>query len=88
MEFLDRGATINPQRYAQILKKAKEVKTKNSKNSAKQEDESSTLPADNARPHNSLFFLILPSPDLAPCDFHTFGPLKDALRGRRFVDDV
>jgi histone-lysine N-methyltransferase SETMAR len=27
------------------------------------------------------------SPDLAPSDFHLFGPLKDALRGRRFADD-
>jgi len=26
------------------------------------------------------------SPDLAPYDFHLFGPLKDALRGRRFAD--
>jgi hypothetical protein len=30
------------------------------------------------------------SPDLAPSDFHLFGPLKEALRGRRFPcdDDV
>ena len=29
------------------------------------------------------------SPDLAPSDFHFFGPLKNALRGRRFsCDDV
>ena len=27
------------------------------------------------------------SPDLAPSDFHLFGPLKDALRGTRFDDD-
>ena len=27
------------------------------------------------------------SPDLAPSDFHLFGPLKDALRGTRFEDD-
>jgi histone-lysine N-methyltransferase SETMAR len=26
-------------------------------------------------------------PDLAPSDFHLIGPLKDALRGRRFADD-
>ena len=25
--------------------------------------------------------------DLAPSDFHPFGPLKDALRGTRFEDD-
>ena len=27
------------------------------------------------------------SPDLAPSDFHLFGPLKEALRGRRFSCD-
>jgi len=29
-------------------------------------------------------------PDLVPSDFHLFGPLKNALRGRRFscADDV
>ena len=31
---------------------------------------------------------ILPySPDLAPSDFHLFGPLKDSLCGTRFEDD-
>ena len=28
------------------------------------------------------------SPDLAPSDFHLFGPLKEALRGRFASDDV
>jgi hypothetical protein len=27
------------------------------------------------------------SPELDPSDFHPFGPLKNALRGRRFADD-
>jgi histone-lysine N-methyltransferase SETMAR len=27
------------------------------------------------------------SSELAPSDFHLFGPLKDAVRGRRFADD-
>jgi histone-lysine N-methyltransferase SETMAR len=27
------------------------------------------------------------SPDLAPSDFHLYGPLKQALRGRRFSSD-
>jgi histone-lysine N-methyltransferase SETMAR len=55
---------------------------------------------DNARRHTSLrtqeaitkFGWTMPphpsySPDLAPSDFHLFGPLKDALRGARFEDD-
>jgi hypothetical protein len=35
------------------------------------------------------FFLSHPvcSPNLAPSDFHLFGPLKDALRERRLADD-
>ena len=28
------------------------------------------------------------SPDLAPSDFHLFGPLKNALRGRFAADEV
>jgi hypothetical protein len=27
------------------------------------------------------------SPDLAPSDFHLFGALKDAIRGKRFGSD-
>jgi len=55
---------------------------------------------DNARPHISLRtqeaiakfgWNVLPhppySPDVAPSDFHLFGPLKDALRATRFEDD-
>ena len=54
----------------------------------------------NARPHSvnatqecieklKLEQLILPahSPDLAPSDFHMFGPMKEALRGQQFDDD-
>jgi len=55
---------------------------------------------DNARPHTAhltintirqLNWEVLEhpaySPDLAPSDFHLFGPLKNALRGRRFAAD-
>jgi len=55
---------------------------------------------DNAHHHTSLrteeaitkfVWTMLPnpsySPDLAPSDFHLFGPLKDALRGTRLEDD-
>jgi len=27
------------------------------------------------------------SPDLAPSDFHLFGPMKEYLRGQKFADD-
>jgi histone-lysine N-methyltransferase SETMAR len=55
---------------------------------------------DNARPHKTaataetirkLKFELLPhtaySSDLAPSDYHIFGPLKDALRGLRLENE-
>lgn len=58
------------------------------------------LQHDNARPHTAratvatitdLKFECLPhppySPDLAPSDFHLFGPLKEAMGGRKFHSD-
>jgi hypothetical protein len=54
----------------------------------------------NAHPHTTahtmdtvraLKFEVLKhlpySPDLAPSDFHLFGPMKDHLRGQKFADD-
>jgi len=35
----------------------------------------------------TLLLLLHYSPDLAPSDFHLFGPLKDAFRGCRFAND-
>ena len=55
---------------------------------------------DNARPQTAahkvetlqkLKFAVLAhplySPDLALSDYHLFGPLKEALKGRRFTSD-
>ena len=55
---------------------------------------------DNGRPHtaaqtvhtiNNLGWKLLPhplySPDLAPLDFHRFGPLKEFTRGIKFERD-
>jgi hypothetical protein len=51
---------------------------------------------DNARPHTAetlrkLKFDVMAhppySPELVPSDYHSFGPLKEALRGRRFTSD-
>lgn len=56
---------------------------------------------DNARPHTAaltrenleqLGWEVLEhppySPDLSPCDFHVFAPLKEALGGQRFDSDA
>ena len=58
------------------------------------------LQHDNARPHTAcstvatiqdLYFECLPhppySPDLAPSDFHVFGPLKEAMGSKSFSSD-
>jgi len=55
---------------------------------------------DNARPHSAtltqeklaqMYWTALEqppySPDLSPCDYHMFGPLKEAQGGQRFDDD-
>ena len=55
---------------------------------------------DNARPHTAsatqetirqMHWEVLPhppySPDLAPSDFHLFGPMKHYLGGKHFTDD-
>jgi len=70
MEFLERGAATNSERYVHTWKKLKKTILKSS---AKQGEESN--------PYTSY------SPELAPPDFHIFGPLKDTLWGRRLVDD-
>jgi histone-lysine N-methyltransferase SETMAR len=58
------------------------------------------LQHDNARPHTAratakkitdLRLECIPhpahSPDLAPSDYHVFGPLKEALDGKKFSTD-
>ena len=58
------------------------------------------LQHDNAQPHTSIRtrkaitsfgWTIMPhlpySPDLAPSDYHLFGAMKDALRGKHYGND-
>jgi len=55
---------------------------------------------DNARPHSAaltqeklaqMYWTALEhspySPDLSPCDYHMFGPFKEALGGQHFDND-
>jgi len=93
LDFLEPVQTINSDGYIATLTKLKarisrvrpEKKTR------------FLLQHDNARPHTSLKTVELIvnlgwtavahplySPDLAPSDFHLFGPMKDRLRGQHF----
>ena len=95
VDVLEPGATVNSERYKQTLTKLK------SRISRVRPEKKTNfyLQHDNARPHTSFVttqliaafgWTVLPhppySPDLAPSDFHLFGPLKDGLRGEHFQD--
>ena len=88
MDFLEHGFTINAASYVETLKKL------NSRIAQvrPEKKEHVLLQHDNARPHTALLtreytaklgWTVLPhplySPDLAPLDFHLFGPMKDGL---------
>lgn len=95
IDFLPKGETVNANRYQDTLKKlATAVRRK------RPGLQNITLHHDNARPHiahattaaiAAKGWTVLPhppySPDLAPSDFHLFGPLKDNLKGQKFDDD-
>jgi len=99
--YRERGTTVTSATYCDILKR--ELKSAvRSKRRGKVWKENLLL-HDNARRHTAAHTLETLkqlkweamehpdySPDLAPSDFHLFGPLENALRGRRFScdDDV
>lgn len=97
-DFLPRGTTINAARYVSTLKILKDrIKRKRPGLLS----DGVLLLHDNARPHTADLtnqaiekwrWEIIPhppySPDLSPCDFHLFAPLKRALKGRYFVSDT
>lgn len=98
LDFLHDQRTINAEYYCQLLDQLKAAYRSKRR---RQPIRSVILLHDNARPHTALrtrekledFFwetLEHPpySPDLSPCDFHLFGPLKEALGGQRFDDDA
>src|SRR5258705_5524008 len=95
---MDRGETVNATRYASILKEELRRAIKNKRSGLL--SDGVILLQDNARPHTArhtmeivaqLGWEILEhppySPDLSPCDFHTFGLMKAALAGRHFQSD-
>ena len=95
---MPRGNTVTSAMYAGLLKNHLHPAIK-----SKRRGRLSTcvlLQHDNARPHTArstvatiqdLFFKCFPhppySPDLAPSDFHVFGPLKEVRRGKSFRSD-
>ena len=97
VDFMSKGATINSDVYINTLKK---LKARIQRVQPTLEMAKVLLQHDNARPHTShkaceiissfgwTTILHPPySPDLAPSNFHLFGPLKESLRGQHFSTD-
>ena len=94
LDFMEPGATITSGTYCSTLQKLrKAIRRKRQGLLTK----GVVLLHDNARPHTAQLTVrrlaeygweVLPhpaySPDLAPSDYHLFGPLKNELGGRRF----
>ena len=95
---MERGETVNSANYCEVLRTKLKPAIRSKRRGKLRKGV--LLQQDNARPHSAqrtaetikeLGFEVLEhppySPDLAPSDFHMFGPLKEALRGRRFATD-
>lgn len=96
--YQERGSTINSARYSEMLIDRLKPAIRSKRRGLL--SKGVVLLHDNARPHTAahtvetlqkLKFEVLAhppySPDLAPSDYHLFGPLKETLRGRRFTSD-
>jgi histone-lysine N-methyltransferase SETMAR len=94
MDFLTERRTINTEYYLALLKGPVKAAIRNKR---KRAQTSMSFLQDKARPHvaaptmetiQKLKWNVLPhppySPDLAPSDYHLFGPLKEHLGGKRF----
>ena len=98
IDFLHERQTVNATYYSQLLDNAK---TAYRQKRCGFPIRDIILLQDNARPHTdaltmekieTLSWTTLKhppySPDLSPCDYHLFGPMKKTLGGKRFDDDV
>ena len=97
IDFLQRGRTVNAQHYSQTLTTLRQaIKSKRPGKPTR----GVILLHDNARPHTAKTITSLwqkfewdvlchppYSPDLSPCDYAIFGPIKKAPRGKRFTSD-
>lgn len=97
VDFLHECRTINAAYYCKLLGEVKLAYQCKRRNCPIRDV---LLLHDNARPHTAavtqaklmeIYWETLEhppySPDLSPCDFHMFGPLKDALGGKRFENN-
>ena len=96
--YTESGSTVTSDRYCDMLRNSLRPAIRTKRRGLL--SRGIILLHDNARSHSAaktvealqqLNFEILEyplySPDLAPSDFHLFGPMKEALRGRRFSSD-
>ena len=97
IDFMPKGTTINSDAYIDTLRK---LKAKLRRVRPHLDMSKVLLQHDNAKPHTSLktreviasfgwTTVTHPpySPDLAPSDYHLFGPLKEGVRGQHFTSD-
>ena len=97
VDFMPKGTTINSDAYINTLRK---LKAKLRRVRSHLDMSKVLLQHDNAKPHTSLktreviasfgwTTVTHPpySPDLAPSDYHLFGPLKEGVRGQHFTSD-
>ena len=96
--YMPRGSTVTSATYSNLLRENLKQAIRQKRRGLL--TTGVCLLHDNARPHTAiatvstiekLRFECIPqppcSPDLAPLDFHVFGPLKDALSGKQLRDD-
>lgn len=97
LDFLHEHKTINAAYYCKLLTEVRLAYRRKRRDLPMRKV---ILLHDNARPHTAALTvqkleqlgwetLEHPpySPDLSPCDFHVFGPLKEALGGQKFHSD-
>jgi len=98
VHFQEKGQTVTSAQYSDIL--VNELKAAIRSKHRGLLSKRVLLLHDNTRPHTAahtvdtlrdLKFWVLKhppySPDLAPLDFHLFGPMKEHLQGHKFADD-
>ena len=97
VDFLPRGETINSDSYIDTPKR---LRARIRRVRPHMDTDNVLFLHDSARPHTSIrtretiasfgsTTLLHPSysPDLAPLDYHLFGPMKQGLRGKHYEND-